>query len=421
MPTRLQCPICHEAYPFVSEREEDDETPMDCHIIDDHHRLLSEPEQRLWRNTMIGELPHGITTQEQLNQWWAQQSGLAGTHAGPAADDGEFTCPLCEGGPMDREDMGSHIWERHIDNGPFTAAVNYEWQESNDIPACIRTQTDLEVYFQTNQPQEEPVLLSTPTVVPNDSLAVLLGASLAALIRANPNQPDLRGLILQKARIWVPEDQDLTTWLQNYQPPPPPPPPPPPNQPFVVVPIPRRPAGRMYEVEASYTEGISGRCRYTATEYYSGRASIPESDLVDMWEESDDRDDFVRRVEGYVQENREGIDHQETSDYDYSQHDSVGTNGSDSWEFPRLSAVVDQFLTDHPELEGAEPEAFPVQPLIGLGSLLADLLRPTVSTATAALPVTVPDPEEDDDADDSEGDSDIFEAEEAEDHDGNPF
>lgn len=194
----------------------------------------------------------------------------------------------------------------------------------------------LRVVADANQLECAKFLLSSQRPAPMKlTLPQIVGDDVAALIRNSPTAPTLRGLIRAATSRAVPVDvmgagtDSITKWLEeNCDRPfggpapiaPTPPPPPPPGN---AAPT------RMVRFDIRMIE--SGSCGYTCYNHYRGQCPVPE-DVIALGEDA---------VNAYVREYAHDRGSQDSTDYEYSDHDC--SSEEDSEENIESEEVVEQF------------------------------------------------------------------------------
>lgn len=169
------------------------------------------------------------------------------------------------------------------------------------------------------------------------TLEEILGSTLAAQVRLNPQPPDIRGHILAKFNKWVPVGEDVEQWLvkdRNATPPPP-------------------AQERRIEVECTESGTESGRASYTCSYTATGTISIPEDRLQQMIRNAGNRADAITAFEEWAD------DHQEADDYDrtnYDYDDEEATNNETDSRDHNARSVIEAYLDEHPELLEEEEE-----------------------------------------------------------------
>lgn len=150
--------------------------------------------------------------------------------------------------------------------------------------------------------------------------------------------PSRRGLWLDDAHLVLATDQQQQAELPGMPEPPP-------------APIaPARPAQRTYAVRGSFSETVRGTASYTCTETYSGRLNISDDVMAEILDGVTDRDRMIEAIQEYVRDNNSfGGDGGE--DYEYDDHESQDSEGNDDWDFENTESVLDDFLSNHPELD----------------------------------------------------------------------
>jgi len=330
-------------------------------------------------------------------------------------------CPICV---METDNVGRHIYEAHIQASDCAAGIKRMWGEADGTPNFIRDQAQLNAYFNelatpsawrcvkfpvgcwwsgtfeatlgdgalcpacsagTVVNVSPPVTFSAPPALEDDArLAKILGPNIAALLRHDPNDPTLRGLILKRTSVgakpgcWVPEGEDIVKFVLAWTPPP-------------VAPAPRPAAENNYRFEASYVAQVSGWCRFTANETYSGAVEISEAKLVEMAEDSVSMADFEEQViEAILETEPDNFECTETDDLGHSDYDTQDSGEREDWQYENLQTMIARFFAAHPDLDPERPAPTPTPVPI------------PAALAAAIIEDTGEDCEPDDDSDDDD-------------------
>lgn len=157
------------------------------------------------------------------------------------------------------------------------------------------------------------------------------------------------GSLVPSRRGWWVQDSQLTLAPAGEQQAPLPgiepegdvPPPPP-----VPAEVPRR----TYRVYGSYSENVRGTCSYTCTETYSGILALTDERMLDILDGITDRDEMVSAIEDYVRENN-NFEGDGGEDYEYEDHEPDNSDGNGDFECENSESILDDFLSNHPELD----------------------------------------------------------------------
>lgn len=192
----------------------------------------------------------------------------------------------------------------------------------------------------------DPVYPNENSGPPVLNLELLLGKTLNALIRLPAPPPDIRGLVLAKTSLWVPEDvTDIAGWLtENWKP----------GAKTVAAAKPKT----SYSLNVGYSQREYGSASFSRTAEYSGEIEYTSEELADLFDGSTDLDEMEQRLRDDIEENAD-LDQQDTSDTEYSDEEIQDTGDRD-WSIPTrsLRSVIEQFLEANPEMhpDYEEPE-----------------------------------------------------------------
>ncbi len=189
-------------------------------------------------------------------------------------------------------------------------------------------------------------LLAAPVPAGHVNVEALLGPTLWAVVKSATPPPELRGLILAKTGLWVPEDvPDVVAWLQEHY-----------KGPPVPAVAPKASSGS-YRLNGSYSRRVSGTASFTATEHYGTSDDWTTAELRGIIEEHDNRDDMLQAIEDALQSDMDDNGCNNTTDYEYEDEETNNSESNGDLE-SNAGRVLDQFLSEHPELDPdyEEPE-----------------------------------------------------------------
>lgn len=210
-----------------------------------------------------------------------------------------------------------------------------------------------------------PTVVPTPAANPAALLQRLLGTHLYEMAARFPTAPDLKGLILRKTQIWVPDEippEGLLAFLAEKAAAMPMPVP---VNLAVAVPATATtatatatatlaltpPPPPTYSVRASYTEQVSGTASFTATRESSGSVTLDEADLIRLADECETIDRFTERIQEFVSDN-ESFTTDNVENYEYTDEEVTDSEGHDDWDYNQrdLQAILTGFFGRHPDL-----------------------------------------------------------------------
>lgn len=193
-----------------------------------------------------------------------------------------------------------------------------------------------------NEEPREPEVVAQPTVAPPPNrvnLTRLLGTHLESLLRQFPESEQVRGLILQKTKFWIPDNvppADYVAYLQE-------------NFPVAdTVDPPATSAAVGYEFIGQYDRNFSGTCGCSGWETYRGTVTISEEELLVMAAESEDQDDFESKIREKICENDGDFGEVDSAITRYDDHEVTEYEDCDDYEYENLGVLVELFLSAHP-------------------------------------------------------------------------
>lgn len=216
------------------------------------------------------------------------------------------------------------LWQN---SGWWTASTAAErWKWAHDTAGVPRTP-----------------LPACPTAVapaPTKSLQDWLGSTLYSLLTQPVPPSNLRGLILAKIQLWVPEEvTDVVGWLEQNRPVAP-------AQTVKVEATARTGTARPYRLEASRTQWVYGRCSYSATANQTQSHRLSEAELAEIIDGAGDQDEALRLLQDWL--NNGDWDTDGEDGYEYEDHETQDFGDTDGEE-DNAKEILAQFFADHPE------------------------------------------------------------------------
>lgn len=220
-------------------------------------------------------------------------------------------------------------------------------------------------------PTTEPVAIS----VTDAEIEKYLNPTLFYFVKNHPDKPDLRGLILQKTQMWVPEEEKnileymrgklLETKVKahelqlaklaakNATNPTNNPVPIPAVPPITTILPANQPATHQFRLR--YSEQEIGTCRFYQNNDYRGQYRLPNEVLQEIiYENNGNLDTVFESVKEYIEEQDINIDLYSEGDYEYDDYNTNEYNDR-QYNWDDLYNYLDEYLNPEPE-EEPEPE-----------------------------------------------------------------
>lgn len=268
------------------------------------------------------KLPFQLDGQDAWVNNDAQELSRAGTPFGSGAN-----CDWYVGnGPCGQ---ATQLWSGVLwqNSGWWTTSTAAErWKWAHDTAGVPRTPL--------------PVCPTAVAPAPTKSLQDWLGSTLYGLLTQPVPPSNLRGLILAKTQLWVPEEvTDVVGWLEQNRPVAP-------AQTVKVEATARTGTARPYRLEASRTQRVYGRCSYSATENQTQSHRLSEAELAEIIDSAGDQDEALRLLQDWLNNGDWDIDSEDRHEYeDHEAQDYGDTDGEED----NAKEILAQFFADHPE------------------------------------------------------------------------
>jgi len=163
-----------------------------------------------------------------------------------------------------------------------------------------------------------------------------LGDTIYGLL-CQPSPPDnIRGLVLRKTGIPIPEKENPRSWLEaNYET----------AKAARPAPAVAKQTPLYYTVSGGYHRREYGSCDYANDASYAGELRVPERVIREIVEENEgDLDNMVEYLKQYVRDNESFENNGD--DYSYNNYEQIGSDSREDEEY-NAAEVLDAFLAEH--------------------------------------------------------------------------